>query len=276
MRYLIFFCFSICLLSCKKPSNNNTGLVLKVRDSVFSSFDGTNIYYKDSGNGTPILFLHGFISNGSSWYETKLVQEVQSQGYRVIIPDMSGNGKSDRPQDPEAYQNNAEVKDLKALIDHLGFTSYQAVGYSRGSIILAQLLTEDKRISKAVIGGMGLDFSNPDWDRRIIFADAFSGRAPLNEMTQGAVDYATSINADLHVLGMLQDYQPATSRQELKQITTPVLLVAGNEDIDNGPPKELQEALGNATLKIVPGDHNTTYRKKVFADAVLPFLTHKE
>ena len=65
-----------------------------------------------------------------------------------------------------------------------------AIGYSRGSIVLAKLLTKEKRISKAVFGGMGLDFTNPDWERRIAFADAFSGRTEPNTMTKGAIKYA--------------------------------------------------------------------------------------
>jgi pimeloyl-ACP methyl ester carboxylesterase len=240
----------------------------------FQSFDGTKIAYKDQGNGQPILLIHGFISNGSSWYDTELTKALLNAGYRVIIPDLRGNGQSDRPQTPNGYADNAEVKDLKLLIDHVNIQSYIAVGYSRGSIILAELLTEDSRISKAVLGGMGIDFTNAQWDRRIAFADAFSGRTPLNEMTEGAVNYAKSIKADLTALGLLQEHQPATSRARLKKVMTKILVIAGDQDRDNGDPVDLKEALGNASLRIVSGDHNTTYRKVAFAKAVLEFIVN--
>ncbi len=148
-----------------------------------------------------------------------------------------------------------------------------AIGYSRGSIVLAKLLTRETRISKAVFGGMGLDFTNPDWDRRIAFADAFSGRAEPNEMTEGAINYAKSINADLKVLGFLQDYQPVTSTEELRNIDNEILVICGNQDRDNGDPEELKNQFQNGTLIIVEGDHNNTYKQDNFAEAVLAFLT---
>ena len=55
------------------------------------------------------------------------------------------------------------------LMQMLGIDEYGVVGYSRGSIITARLLVLDKRISKAVMGGIGIDFTNPEWPRRIMF-----------------------------------------------------------------------------------------------------------
>ncbi len=238
----------------------------------FLSFDKTKIAFTDEGKGTPVILIHGFISNGSSWNNTVLKTELLAAGYRVIVPDLRGNGLSDRPQEGEAYQNDAEVKDLVALADHLRLKKYIAIGYSRGSIVLAKLLTQETRISKAVIGGMGFDFTNLNWDRRIAFADAFSGRAELTPMTEGAVNYAKSINADLKVLGLLQDYQPVTSPEELRSIQVETLIICGDEDLDNGSPQELQSYLLNSQLVIVKGDHNNTYKQANFSEAVLRFL----
>ena len=103
---------------------------------------------------------------------------------------MRGNGDSDKPLDENAYKDGAEIKDLIALIDHLEVENYMAVGYSRGSIVLANLLTKDKRVTKAVFGGMGIGFTDPNWYRRIQFGDVFSGRTEPNEMTREAVEFA--------------------------------------------------------------------------------------
>ncbi|MEQ8575613.1 MAG: alpha/beta fold hydrolase, partial [Fulvivirga sp.] len=238
----------------------------------FHSFDNTKIAFTDKGAGEPVILIHGFISNGSSWENTVLKKELLEGGYRVIIPDLRGNGLSDRPHDAEAYKNDAEIKDLMALADHLKLKNYVAIGYSRGSIVLAKLLTRETRISKAVIGGMGFDFTNPNWDRRIAFANAFSGRAPLNDLTEGAVNYAKSINADIKALGLLQDYQPVTSPEELSEISNNILIICGDEDRDNGDPEELQKHIPNSQLVIVKGDHNNTYKQANFAEAVLGFL----
>ena len=119
---------------------------------------------------------------------------------------------------------------------------------------------------------MGIDFTNPNWDRRIAFADAFTGRAAPDEMTNGALDYARSINADIQALGYLQDYQPVTSKTELANIDIEILVICGDEDIDNGSPQELQQQIPNSKLVIVEGDHNNTYKQENFSKAVLDFL----
>lgn len=237
----------------------------------FSSFDGSTISYYDEGIGTAVLLIHGFINDATSWNGTVIKQQLLDKGYRVITPDLRGNGLSDKPEE-EGFRNNAEVKDLKALVDHLKIKELIAVGYSRGSIVLAKWLTQDTRIKKAVIGGMGLDFSNPNWDRRILFERAFLELDTLNESTEGAVNYAKSKKANIKALGWSQRYQPVTSKKELSNIKTTTLVIAGDQDTDNGDPKELADILPNATLVIISGDHNTSYRKEAFAKAVMAFL----
>ncbi len=238
----------------------------------FRSFDKTRIAYTDEGKGAPVVLIHGFISSGSSWNKTALKKALLDQGYRVIVPDLRGNGNSDKPQKSKAYARDAEIKDLKKLADQLNLKSYTAIGYSRGSIVLAKLLTKDNRVKKAVLGGMGLDFTNPDWPRRILFADAFSGRAALTGETEGAVNYAKSIGADIKVLGHLQDHQPVTPLKELKKVAIPILVIAGGDDHDNGEPMELKEVFPNSELIIIPGDHNNTYKQENFSESVMGFL----
>ena len=264
-KTFIFFVFTVFLLEISLGQEEN--------HHYFTSHDGIKIAYTDQGSGEPVLLLHGFINDGSSWNKSVLKKELLQLGYRVIVPDLRGNGKSERPEKPEAYENNAEVKDLIALADRLDLKEYTAIGYSRGSIVLAKLLTMDLRIQKAVIGGMGADFTDPNWDRRLAFADAFSGRAELNDLTRGAVEYAKSIDANLKILGLLQDFQPVTSPEELQRISIPLLIICGDKDLDNGDPKELQKMIPNSSLEIVEGDHNNTYKQENFAQVILSFIT---
>lgn len=258
----------IILAHCKTPETNDS-------ESHFYSFDKIKIAYSDEGSGKAVILIHGFIVNGSSWNKTVLKKSLLDNGYRVIIPDLRGNGLSDKPSEAVAYQDNAEIKDIIALANHLQLKSYMAVGYSRGSIVLAKLLTKEERISKAVFGGMGIDFTNSDWDRRIAFADAFSGRAEPDEMTKGAIDYAKSIHADIRALGFLQDYQPVTSLTELAKIKIETLVICGDQDKDNGNPEDLDKQLPNSKLIIVNGDHNNTYKQEDFAAAIMSFLMDK-
>lgn len=243
---------------------------MSAQTNFIQSFDGTKISYSDEGFGEPILLLHGFLSSGKSWDNTQVKKDLLSKGYRVIIPDLRGCGQSDKPQDESSYQNNAEVKDIKLLMSHLNAKKYNAIGYSRGSIVLAELLTEDTRIKKAVLGGMGIDFTNPNWGRRLAFANAFNGE--VAEMTQGAVDYAKSIDADFRSLHLQQKYQPSTSIEKLEKLKVKILVIAGDKDLDNGDPEALKKVFKKSELVIVPGDHNGTWKTREFSDEILKFL----
>lgn len=245
---------------------------LNCQVNYFSSFDGTKIAFDDEGEGSPVLLIHGFINSRVSWDKTVLKKELLANGYRVITPDLRGNGDSDKPQEDKAYANDAEVKDVMLLADELNLNSYGAIGYSRGSIVLAKLLTKDKRIKKAVLGGMGIDFTNPRWGRRLLFTAAFNGNT--TEETKGAVDYAKSINADLKSLYLQQKYQPVTLKTELREITVKVLVIAGDQDLDNGNPKDLQVVIPNSKLSIVKGNHNGTYKTIDFSKEIVNFLSN--
>lgn len=256
--------FAVFLITC--------GIVLNVAAQTehFTSFDGVDIAYTDQGVGSPILLVHGFLNSGRSWQNTQIEKDLQEKGYRVIVPDLRGTGMSDKPQDDIYYQNDAEVKDLQLLMSHLKIVRYDAIGYSRGSIVLAKLLTKDERIKKAVLGGMGIDFTDPEWDRRLMFAEAFNGN--ITETTQGAVAYAKSINADFRSLHLQQKYQPVTSIKDLAQVKAKVLVVVGDKDMDNGDPEALSKVFKRARQVTVPGDHNGAWKTKEFSKKVLRFL----
>lgn len=238
----------------------------------YEASDKIRIAYTDSGSGKVVILLHGFINTGANWRKTALYRDLLKNGYRIIVPDLRGNGRSDKPHEDKFYANDVETNDVAGIISDLKIKSYAVVGYSRGAIVAAKLLTKDKRISQVVLGGMGQHFTNPNWDRRLMFAAAFNGKYHLYPEAQGAVKYAKSINADTLALGFLQKYQPVTSPTELIQFKKPVLIIAGNEDKDNGNPEVLQTYFKNATLKIVKGNHNGTYNTEEFSEGVRAFL----
>lgn len=273
---LIAFFFTQCKTDRENKVNTGTAAIEssseKKIEQDFKSFDQTKIAFTDEGQGEAVILLHGFISNGTSWNQSELKRRLIEKGYRVIVPDLRGNGRSEKSHSESFYKNEAETKDLVALIDHLKLETCKVVGYSRGSIVLAKLLTMESRIDKAVIGGMGLDFADEEWPKRKMFADAFSGRAEPNEVTSGAVEYAESIGADLKILGLLQDYQPVTSTTELNKIQTPIMIICGEDDNENGRPEDLQKEIQNSNLVFVKGNHNDTYKQDNFAEAVMGYF----
>ncbi|CAM3483139.1 alpha/beta fold hydrolase [Zobellia roscoffensis] len=236
----------------------------------FNSFDDTKIAYSDEGEGDVVLLIHGFINTKESWDNASIKEDLLAEGFRVVALDLRGNGESDKPQTEDAYSFDAEVMDILFLMQHLRLKKYMAVGYSRGSIILAKLLLKDRRVKKAVLGGMGVDFTNYRWPRKIKFMNAFNGR--VTEETKGAVDYAKSVNADFRSLYLQQRFQPFTKKSHLAYVEAKVLVIAGNEDLDNGSPEKLHQAIPESEFVLVDGDHNETYKTDAFSKAVVSFL----
>jgi len=237
----------------------------------FKSFDDTKIYYEVKGKGYPVMLVHGFITNSESWKRSALYTDLAAAGYKVIIVDLRGNGRSGKPHNEEAYQNDAEAMDLMVLADKLGMTKYAVVGYSRGAIIASRLLILDKRVASAVLGGMGSDFTNPEWPRRIMFYKALSGEAvpELEGLVKRVKDDST---LDQLALAYMQKGQPSTSRSEFSKMKKPVLVICGDKDEDNGSSKELAGLIPKSTYKRVPGVHNDTARSKEFSMEIIEFL----
>jgi len=248
-----------------------SSLLLAQADSAYyTSFDGTKIWYQVKGTGEPVVLVHGFIVNGESWKKTALYSDLLTKGFQVITLDMRGNGRSDKPHEASAYANDAEAKDIMGLLKSLKIKKYAVVGYSRGSIITARLLVLDKRVSKAVMGGMGTDFTNPEWPRRKLFYRALAGDtvAELAPM----VSYVKKSGLDQQALALLQKEQPSTPIDVLKKVQQPILVICGSEDSDNGSAEKLSKVFTHGVFKATPGDHNNASRTPEFSAAVIQFL----
>jgi pimeloyl-ACP methyl ester carboxylesterase len=136
------------------------------------------------------------------------------------------------------------------------------------------LLALDKNLQRAVMGGMGADFTNPNWPRRIMFYHALAADtvAELHSMVQ----YVQKSGLDQQALALLQKYQPSTPKEVLQKIKTPVLVIHGTEDVDNGSADELASLFPNAEKALCPGDHNHAAATPEFASAVINFLKQSE
>ena len=238
----------------------------------FTSFDGVKIYYEVKGEGYPVMLIHGFSGTSQGWKKGKLYGDLLTAGYKVIIMDLRGNGRSDKPHTDEAYANNAEAKDLMGLATVLHINSYNVVGYSRGSIIASSLMVTDQRVNKTVMGGMGDAYTNPEWPRRVHAYKALTGDTSFHDV-DGMINYIHSQHFDILPLAMQQKYQPSTSPAQLAKIKKPVLIIRGSEDKESGNSEiALQQMIPGSLLVYVPGDHNAAGGSEQFSAAVLKFI----
>ena len=107
------------------------------------------IHYEDHGKGQPVVLIHGYPLNGSSW--EKQTAALVNAGLRVITYDRRGFGKSSQPATGYNYDTFAE--DLHKVITHLGLSDFALVGFSMGGGEVARYIGKygSKGVSKAVI-----------------------------------------------------------------------------------------------------------------------------
>jgi pimeloyl-ACP methyl ester carboxylesterase len=249
-----------------------TSFAQETAGSFYTAADGTKIYYEIKGEGFPVVLIHGFSGTGQGWKNGHLYPDLLAAGYKVIILDQRGNGRSDKPHTDAGYANDAEAKDIIGLVGSLGIKKYNVVGYSRGSIIASRLLVLDKRVQKLVMGGMGDAYTNPEWPRRVHAYKALMGDTSFHDV-DGMIKYIQSNPAfDVPALALQQKYQPSTSPQELAKVKIPVLLINGTEDHDGGSETELHKMIPTSQLGYVPGDHNAASKTVQFSTSVMGFF----
>lgn len=239
-------------------------------NKTFTARDGARLIYDDLGAGFPVLMLHGFLANAQANYIAPgIAAAVTSAGFRAILPDHRGHGRSAAPVDGAFYPADILVSDALALADHLGLTDFALVGYSLGARVAMQMLAAGVRPRCAVLGGMG-ESAADGAARRAFFAAALNGEdAPGAARVRAYVAaMGMSLAAARHVQASIRD----TPAAALALIETPVLCLSGRDDADNGDPAKLAALLPNARVQLTGGNHMTAISDPAYAPALVAFL----
>ena len=111
--------------------------------------DGTRLYYKDWGQGRPVVLLHGWPLTGDTFDDAAIA--LAEQGFRSIIPDRRGFGRSDQPW--TGYDYDTFSDDVAAILDDAEISEPVAlVGFSMGGGEVARFQTKyPGRTSAAVL-----------------------------------------------------------------------------------------------------------------------------
>jgi pimeloyl-ACP methyl ester carboxylesterase len=98
--------------------------------------NGIDLHYDISGEGEPLLWLHGFMGAGTDW---NYIFNEPPTGFRVIAPDLRGHGASTNPSSEFTFRQSAD--DILQLLDGLKITRIRALGVSGGGITLLHMAT---------------------------------------------------------------------------------------------------------------------------------------
>lgn len=117
----------------------------------FVTSDGTQIFYQDEGEGTPVLALAGLTRNSSDF--DYVAPHITSK--RLIRMDYRGRGRSDW-SGSDTYTIPHETNDVLALLDHLKLEQVAVLGTSRGGLIAMLLAVMAKpRLSGVCLVDIG-------------------------------------------------------------------------------------------------------------------------
>ena len=244
--------------------------------------DGADIFYKDWGNGQPIVFHHGWPLSADDW-DTQMLFFLD-HGYRVVAFDRRGHGRSSQVADGHDMDHYAA--DTAAVVEHLKLRDAIHIGHSTGGGVVARYIAHygKGRVAKAVLMSavppiMVKTARNPDGlsievfdglrsslaaNRAQFYRDLASGpfygfnrpgAKPMDGVVENWWRQGMMGSVKAHYDG-IKAFSETDFTEELKNIDVPTLVMHGDDD-QIVPYKDAAllsaKLLKQATLKVYPG-----------------------
>jgi non-heme chloroperoxidase len=264
--------------------------------------DGTQIYYKDLGQGQPVVFSHGWPLSADAFEDQMFF--LVNHGYRCIAHDRRGHGRSSQPSNGNEMDTYAD--DLAALTETLDLKKAVHIGHSTGGGEVARYIGRHgtKRVAKAVLisavpplmlktgknpGGLPISVfdglrANVLADRSQFFKDL---SIPFYGFNRPGAKVSQGLRDSFWLQGMLAGFNAAYDcikafsetdfTEDLKKFDVPTLILQGDDDqiVPIGAAALLSSKLvKGAKLKVYPGfPHGmcSTQKDQINAD-LLAFL----
>ena len=237
-------------------------------------------------NGHIVVLLHG--NNFAGFYFGDIAEALRREGFRVVIPDRVGYGRSSKPIIP--YSFNDFARNTRALLQSLGIEEAMIVGHSMGGMLASRFATQYPEMTERLvlynpIGLADARFSRPaasvdDAYARTLGATYQSIRGSLMRYvahnpavwndrfeTYARIRYGWTLSADWPRLAMVQARISSIIYADpvvydWPHITAPTLVFGGAEDYLPGSPAVFQERMqylsetipdGNGRVLLLPG-----------------------
>ena len=249
--------------------------------------------YTDTGNGRPLVLIHGYPFSSSLWADQ--IPEL-SNGYRVIAPDLRGFGESDASQEPSTM--NSLAADVAQLMDHLEIPRATIGGLSMGgyvalafykqfaarvrALVLADTRahadteegkqTRAQQAEKALSEGMGgiADAMLP----KLLTPETVSKHPEIVKRVRDMMLKTKPEGAAAALRGMAERDDQT---ELLPRISVPTLILVGAEDAITpvADSEKMHQAIAGSSLVVLDhaGHVSNIERAKQFNDALLHFLS---
>lgn len=284
---------------------DNDKISTEVRRGHFTTGDGVQLYFEDTGSGPPIVFCHEFAGDLRSW-EPQV--RYFSHRFRVITFNARGYPPSDVPEDPARYGQDRAVEDVADLLRHLGIPKAHVVGFSMGSFTALFFGLRHPGLARSVVPvccGYGAE---PQWEsvhRKNFheFADLLENPETADAASLRYCEGATRVQfmqKDPRGWKEFADQFAALSRkgramslrhvvaarpsvlsfaEEFKRMQVPVLLITGDEDEQTlAPGVFMKKHIPTAGLCVLPRVGHTLNLEEpgLFNAMLYDFLTSIE
>jgi non-heme chloroperoxidase len=223
--------------------------------STITTKDGTEIYYKDWGDGPVVTFSHGWPLNADAWDGQMLF--LTQHGFRVVAHDRRGHGRSS--QASSGNDMNSYADDLAAVIEALDLRDATLVGHSTGGGEVARYIGRHgtARVAKAALISavppiMLKTDANPEGlpikvfddmrvglarDRSQFYKDLavqfYGANRPDAKVSQGALDqfWLWSMQSGLkNAYDCIKAFSETDFTEDLQRFDVPTLVLHGEDD----------------------------------------------
>jgi non-heme chloroperoxidase len=249
--------------------------------ATITTNDGTQIYYKDWGNGQPVVFSHGWPLSADAFEDQMIF--LGQRGFRCIAHDRRGHGRSSQPWNGNDMDTYAD--DLAALVEELDLKDTVHVGHSTGGGEVARYIGRHgtKRVAKAVLisavpplmlktptnpAGLPIEAFHQIRagvlnDRAQFFKDLsapfYGANRPGAKVSQGLRDsfwLQGMLAGHKAVFDCIKAFSETDFTEDLKKFDVPTLILHGDADqiVPIGAAAMLSSKLvKGAVLKVIPG-----------------------
>jgi len=271
--------------------------------STITVKDGTRIYYKDWGQGQPIVFSHGWPLTADSWEAQMFF--LANHGYRCIAHDRRGHGRSSQPW--EGNEMDTYADDLAALIETLDLHGATLFGFSTGGGEVARYIGRHgtQRVAKAGLisavpplmvktpanpGGLPIEVfdgirAGSVADRAQLYKELAAGpffgfNRPGAKVSQGLIDWfwlQGMQGGHKNTYDCIKAFSETDFTADLKKFDVPTLIIHGDDDqvVPIGAAGlSSAKLIPHATLKVYQGAPHgltDTHKDQLNAD-LLAFL----
>lgn len=257
---------------------------------------GQNIHYAETGEGPPVILLHGLWGGLNEWQP---ILDRMSESNRVIVMDFIGFHGSAKPD--VQFHNALLSQFLVGFINELGLSEVTLMGHAMGANAATYTAFHHPASISALILVDGAGYRNPDRDlskppsegmirfRRVATGSSLAATRGLLErrvadkslITAAWVEEAFElwVNSARAIGDMLLEGGDLTE-EEMQQIRLPTLVVWGAEDKVFSPDnaERLRQDIAGTEVQIIEGSGHLPQIEQTdaFLSSVLPFLEHQQ